>query len=107
MSAVMGGIHIFTSARHDFGELRTATQKEERNQSSNLIADFRLLACRLQVWYTQLYVQVYCLACPTQAARNYDESELLKIFSCIILLIIGPIPFLGLDLIDPRSSFTN
>ena len=40
------------------------------NQSSNLLADFRLPACKLQVWYTQLLVQVYCLACPTQAAGN-------------------------------------
>ena len=51
-------------------ENRPVTQKEEKNQSSNLLADFRLPACKLQVWYTQLSVQVYCLACPTQAARN-------------------------------------
>ena len=57
-------------SQEHFGGLRTATQKEEENQSSNLLADFSLPACKLQVWYTQLYVQVYSLACPTQPARN-------------------------------------
>ena len=57
-------------SQEHFGGLRTVTQKEEKNQSSNLLADFRLPACKLQVWYTQLYLQVYCLAFPTQAARN-------------------------------------
>ena len=68
-------------AQEHFGGLRTVTQKEEKNKSSNLLADFRLPACWLQVWYTQLHVQVYCLACPTQAARNWmiDKEETVTI----------------------------
>ena len=52
---------------------QTVTQNEEENQSSNLLADFRLPACKFQVWYIQLSVQVYCLACPTQAAKKLDD----------------------------------
>ena len=70
MSAEFCHSGLYIVAQEHFGGLRTVTQKEEKNQSSNLLADFRLPACKLQVWYTQLYVQVYCLACPTQAARN-------------------------------------
>ena len=42
--------YFWPNSQQVFGKLRPVTQKEEKNQSSNLLADFRLSACKLQVW---------------------------------------------------------
>ena len=46
----------------------------------------------LEVGVAQVVKEVFCFQIP-----YWDQNS-------IILLVIGPIPFLGLDLIDPRSS---